>query len=60
MKKFAEINNCSIPYEFSKRRPGDTSFLVADNKLALSTINWMPKRNLDDMCRDGWKFYAKN
>ena len=59
VKRFIEINNCSIPYEFAKRRKGDSSFLVANNQLALSTINWRPKKNLDDMCRDGWKFYAK-
>ena len=32
----------------------------ADNKKALSTLNWKPTRNIEDMCRDGWKWQILN
>tara|TARA_B100000242_G_scaffold187044_1_gene134509 strand:- start:1205 stop:2242 length:1038 start_codon:yes stop_codon:yes gene_type:complete len=41
-----------IPYLFVKKRAGDHPFLVADNKLALKLLDWSPKRNLIDMCKD--------
>ena len=57
---FEEVNGCKIPYIFSKRRSGDVASLIADNKYALEKINWKPKRNLYDMCKDGWKWQKNN
>ena len=39
---------------------GDNAFVVADNSLAKSILNWIPKRNIDDICRDGWNWQLKN
>ena len=25
-----------------------------------SILNWIPKRNIDDICRDGWNWQLKN
>ena len=52
---FEESNKCNINYEFTDRRAGDTAVVVADNKLALSILDWEPKRNIKSMCKDGWK-----
>ena len=60
VEKFIQVNKCSISYEFSRKRLGDLPFVVADNKKALSTLNWKPRRNLEDMCRDGWKWQLLN
>ena len=57
---FKKVNNCKLPFEFTHRRKGDSSFVVADNSLALKTINWNPKKNLEDMCKDSWNFMRKN
>ena len=57
---FAETNKIKIPYKITKRRKGDVPFLVADNSLALSTLNWLPQRDISDMCKDGWSFLKKN
>ena len=57
---FQEVNNCNIPYKFCDRRPGDVSSLIADNQKAVKLLNWKPKRNLKDMCRDGWKWIKLN
>ena len=52
IKTFCEIRKEKFPYKFEERRLGDKVFVVADNKLALKLLNWKPKKNLIDMCRD--------
>ncbi len=54
VRDFESANDCIIPYKFSGRREGDVSRLVADNKLALSLLDWVPVRNISDMCKDGY------
>ena len=56
IKIFQKVNNVEIPFIFEDRRPGDNAFVVADNSLAKSILGWIPKRNIEDMCRDGWKW----
>ncbi len=60
IRKFEEVNKVNIPFSFDERRPGDNSFVVADNSLASSVLNWLPKRNIDDICRDGWNWQKNN
>ena len=38
-----KVNKVKIPYIFSKRREGDNAFVVADNSLARTLLNWEPK-----------------
>ncbi len=54
VETFKKVNKCELKYAFESRRDGDAPYLVADNNLAISTLNWYPKRSLDDMCRDAW------
>ena len=42
------------------RRNGDLGSVIADNKKALAILNWSPKRNLEDICRDGWNWQKNN
>ena len=49
---FKKINKVNFSYEFVDRRFGDQAYVVADNKLALQLLDWFPKRNIIDMCRD--------
>ena len=60
IRKFEKVNNVKIPYSFDKRRKGDSPFIVADNSLAMSILNWTPKKNIYDACRDGWNWQLKN
>ena len=60
IKTFESVNKVKIPYKFSGRRLGDVPSLVADNKLALMKLNWEPKRNLQQMCKDGWRWQKMN
>ena len=57
---FCKVNKCDIPYVFDGRRNGDVESLVADNKLAIKILNWKPKRDLTEMCKDGWKWQTSN
>ena len=57
---FQIVNKISIPYIISDRRAGDVAELVANNLLAKKLINFQPKRSLEDMCRDGWKWQSLN
>ena len=57
---FQAVNNIEIPFIFLDRRKGDIAKVIADNSLAIKELNWMPKRNLDDMCRDGWNWQNQN
>ena len=60
IKTFEEVNNVKVPYVFAPRRDGDNAYVVADNHLALSTLDWYPKRDLEDMGKDGWNWQIKN
>ena len=56
IKIYSIVNKIDLPYEFSERREGDAPFVVADNSLALKLLRWEPKRNIEDMCRDSFRF----
>ncbi len=60
VKTFERVNNVEVPFVFEKRRMGDVPNVVADNTLSISKIKISTKRNLEDMCRDGWKWKKLN
>lgn len=60
IKNFEKVNKIEINYIFTKRRHGDCPFIVADNSKAKSILGWEPANDLDDMCRDGWKWKTLN
>ena len=57
---FEKVNNVIIPKKFSGRRLGDSCTVIADNYLALECLKWSPKRDLEKMCLDGWKWQSIN
>ena len=60
VETFQKVNNVKIPYVFSSRRHGDVAFSVADNSSAKSLLNWYPKRDLENMCSDSWRWFKRN
>ena len=60
VETFERINNIKVPFEFSGRRAGDCCTVLADNSLACSSLDWIPVRNLEQMCSDGWKWQMLN
>ena len=60
VKTFEKVNDVKVPYVFEKRRSGDVPYVVADNSLLISKMNIIPKRNIQDMCKDGWQWKKLN
>lgn len=60
VRTFESINQCKVPIKFRERREGDSAVLLSDISLARKLLNWSPKKNLIDICRDGWLWQKKN
>lgn len=54
---FNKVNKCSISFNFLKKREGDVARLVACNKKAIETLEWLPKKDIEDICRDAFNWY---
>ena len=57
---FEKTNKLKLNYSFVGRRDGDKAIVFAEAKLAKTVLDWQARRNLVDMCRDGWKWQRKN
>ena len=60
IKTFEIVNKVKVPYSFSPRREGDYAKVVANNELAKKVLNWFPKKNIKEMCLDGWRWKLRN
>ena len=60
INSFQEANKIKIIYKFTEKRKGDVGNVVANNTLSKTILNWNPKRDIFDMCRDGWKWKKRN
>ena len=56
IQAFEEANHLTIPYEIAPRRPGDLAFSYAETDKAERLLGWKAEKNLEDMCRDAWRF----
>ncbi len=57
---FKQVNKVDIKFSYTSRRDGDLSRVIADNSKAKKILDWLPVRDLSDMCRDGWKWKRLN
>ena len=57
---FEKVNKLKINTHFTSRRLGDKAVVYANPELALKVLNWTSKRNIEDMCRDGWNWQLRN
>ncbi len=60
VKAFEKANDRPIPYRVVDRRPGDIATCFADPKKAKELLGWSTEKNIDDMCRDSWKWQRQN
>ena len=60
IKIFEDTNQIKLKYIFSDRREGDLPIVVADNSFAKKILNWIPKKSIAEMCKDGWNWKLKN
>lgn len=57
---FEKSTGKKINYEIIGRRPGDVPELRADSKKANHLLKWQQTKNLDEMCRDTWKWQSSH
>jgi UDP-glucose 4-epimerase len=51
------VCGCTIPWEFSARRPGDAPILIGDAALAHKLLGWKPVRSgLENQVQDAWNW----
>ncbi len=60
VKAFEIASGEKIPYEFTFRRQGDVPSSIANPQLAEKKLKWKAKRNLEEICHDGWKWQLLN
>ena len=57
---FEKANNIKIPYVICPRRPGDVDENYADATKAYLEMNFKTELNIEDACRDSWKWQSSN
>lgn len=57
---FVQTNQVDVPYEIAGRRPGDVATCFADVQRAKEELGWQTEKNLEDMCRDSWRWQSNN
>jgi UDP-glucose 4-epimerase len=60
IEAFGRACGRAIPYVITQRRSGDAAITVADPTEAKQQLGWQTRRNLDDMCKDGWHWQHSN
>lgn len=56
---FEEASGRSIPYHITNRRDGDIAEIWCDPSKAQKLLNWVAKRDINQMCKDAWNFALK-
>ena len=59
VKTFEKVNNVKVNYKIVERRPGDVASCYADCSYALEKFGWKSEKNIDDMCKDSYKYIIK-
>ena len=56
LKRIEDVSRSRVPFSIGKRRPGDSSRLVADIGKAQQNLAWAPCRNLDQQLEDALRW----
>ena len=57
---FEKVNNVPVPHVIAPRRPGDVDACFAEPTKAKELLGWEATKNLEDMCRDAWRWQSQN
>ncbi|KQU19323.1 UDP-glucose 4-epimerase GalE [Priestia megaterium] len=60
IKNFEHVTSQRIAYSFTHRRSGDIDKCYADTTKAMKELGWKATKNLEDMCRDSWRWQRSN
>lgn len=53
---FQRVNDLTLPYRMTARRPGDVPAVWADTTLANEVLGWKAERTLDETMRSAWEW----
>lgn len=57
---FVKATGEKIPYTITERRAGDIATCYAEPTKAFKELGWKADKNLENMCRDSWKWQKNN
>lgn len=57
---FSKASGKEIKYEIAPRREGDVAASYADASLAEKELKWKATKDINDMCKDTWKWQSLN
>lgn len=60
VNNFQKATGKKIKYALLDRRPGDIAECYADPTKAKNELNWTAEKNIEDMCRDAWRWQSNN
>ena len=60
VEAFERVSGRKIPYVIAERRAGDVARACADPSKAHAELGWRARRDLDQMCRDAWRWQSRN
>ncbi len=55
-KAFEKASNKEIAHKIYERRAGDIATSYADASKALDLLDWKTEADIDEMCKDAWRF----
>ena len=56
VRAFEQASGRPVPYRIVDRRAGDIAACWADPTLAAELLGWRTRRDLAQMCADGWRW----
>ncbi len=57
---FEKASGIKVAYKLVDRRPGDAQAVWAATDVCEKELGWKATRNIDDMCRDVWRWSKLN
>lgn len=60
LRAYEQACERTIPYVLAPRRAGDVAACHADASKAQRVLGWRARLNLDDMCRDAWRWQVRD
>ncbi|MBR5134632.1 MAG: UDP-glucose 4-epimerase GalE [Clostridia bacterium] len=57
---FENVNGVPVPHVITARRPGDVATCYSNPAKAKALLGWQAEKNLEDMCRDSWRWQSQN
>lgn len=60
VNSFEKANNVKVPYVIKERRAGDIATCYSNADKAYKELGWKAEKNIEDMCRDSWRWQSNN